>query len=89
MSEGSPQTQRRIGFGVVLVLALLVALAQLVAGKRRDTDGIDKGIHALELATTGPREDRQQQLKDAEPCRDSSANGGAARPVGDDRPGMS
>ena len=73
MSEGSPQTQRRSGFGVVLVLALLVALAQLVAGKRRDTDGIDKGIHALELATTGPREDRQQQLKDAEHAFGASA----------------
>ncbi len=66
MAEGNPQTQRRIGFAVILALACIVALAQIVGSKRHDDDGIDKGIRALEAAAHGPRDEREEHLAKAE-----------------------
>ncbi len=65
-TEGAPQTQRRIGFAVLLALACVIALAQIVGSKRHDEDGIDKGIRALADAAMAPRDDRMEHLAKAE-----------------------
>ena len=65
-NDATPQTQRKIGFAVLVALAAVVALAQLVGSKRHDEDGIDKGIRALAQAATGPRDDRLEHLSKAE-----------------------
>ena len=66
MDSHNPGTQRRIGLAVLMVLAAIVALAQIVGGKRHDDDGIDKGIHALAAAATAPLEVRSATLLHAE-----------------------
>ncbi len=66
MAENSPQTQRKVGFAVLLALACAVVLAQAVSGRRHDDDGIDRGIQALEAAAHGPRDDREEHLARAE-----------------------
>ncbi len=66
MMEGNPQTQRRIGFAVLLVLTGIVALAQIVGGRRHDDDGIDAGIRALASAANAPESERAAYLANAE-----------------------
>ena len=66
IAEDNPQTQRRIGFAVLLALTCVIALAQIVGGKRHDEDGIDKGIRALAEAADGVRDDRLEHLAKAE-----------------------
>lgn len=59
-------TQRRIGFAVILALALTVALVQIVGSRQHDEDGIDKGIRQLALAAAAARDDRLEHLAKAE-----------------------
>jgi hypothetical protein len=66
MADSTPQTQRRIGFAVLIALACVIALAQIVGAKRHDEDGIDKGIRALQAAAVGSRDDREEFLAKAE-----------------------
>lgn len=72
MQEVSTQVKRRVGFAVLLGLACVIALAQIVNGRRHDDDGIDVGIRALEHAATGPRDDREEYLAKAEHAFGSS-----------------
>lgn len=66
MVDANPQTQRRVGFAVLLVLTCVVVLAQIITSKRHDVDGIDKGIRALADAAASPLTERSVHLTEAE-----------------------
>ncbi len=66
MAGNSQQTQRKVGVAVLVALACVVALAQLVGGRRHDDDGIEKGIRALQAAASESRDNREEHLAKAE-----------------------